>query len=337
MPAQGRRRHPTWSAFGELGRIPSEYEVVTHGLNYTLRTGRTAALEANPSSAANLWFLAYRDRSPLQVPDWDGFRDPDRLTYRAYVTVQDEQETVVRGLLDEYSEVGHDRGLPPGWLAVLGLLFTPARRPAHAVQLCHSYLGQMAPSSYISNCAAFAAADMLRRLSVLAYRTRELQRAHPAAGFGTADRARWEMDPVWQPARRALEEALVAYDWGESFVAVNLVLRPTLDDILLRQLGETARANGDDLTWLLLANIDLDAARCRRWTTALGRYAVAERPGNADLIRGWVDRWTPRADAAAEGLAEGLGALPEAAPSASDVVAAARQARHQVLVEARTA
>ncbi|MGH9042111.1 MAG: toluene hydroxylase [Acidimicrobiia bacterium] len=306
MTGPARRRRRTWSAFGELGRMPSEYEIVTHDTNYTLRTGRTAALELNPSAPANLWFLTYRDRSPLRVPDWNGFRDPDALTYRTYVTLQDEAETLARGILEEYSEAGHDAGLAPGWLEVLAHLFTAARRPAHATQLCHSYVAQMAPSSYISNCAAFAAADMLRRTSLLAYRTRELQVSHPALGFGTADRARWETYPAWQPARRALEEALVAYDWGESFVAVNLVLRPALDAVLLGQLGEAARAQGDDLTWLLLANLEVDAARCRRWSTALADYAIAERPENAEVIDRWVERWRPRADAAARGLAQVL-------------------------------
>jgi toluene monooxygenase system protein E len=306
VTGRARRRPRTWSAFGELGRIPSEYEIVTHDTNYTLRKGRTAALEQNPSAPANLWFLTYRDRSPLQVPDWNGFRDPDQVTYRTYVTLQDEQETVVRGILDEYSEAGHDAGLSTDWLETLALLFTAARRPAHAVQLCHSYVGQMAPSSYISNCAAFAAADMLRRVSLLAYRTRELQRAQPAVGFGTADRVRWETHPAWQAARRALEQALVAYDWGESFVAVNLVLRPALDDVLLGRLGDAARTSGDDLTWLLLANLEVDAARCRRWSIALADYAIAERPENAAVIERWTGRWRPRAEAAAQGLLQVL-------------------------------
>jgi len=301
-----RPQRKTWSAFGELGRVPSEYEIVTHDTNYTLRKGRSAALEMNPSSPSNLWFLTYRDRSPLQAPDWNGFRDPDQLTYRAYVTLQDEQETVVRGILDEYSEAQHDTRLPAPWLQTLALLFTAARRPAHAIQLCHSYVAHMAPSSYISNCAAFAAADMLRRVSLLAYRTRELQRAHLAVGFGTGDRERWEKHPAWQPARRALEEALVTYDWAESFVAVNLVLRPALDDVLLRRLGEAARSNGDDLTWLLLSNLELDAARCRRWSMVLADYAVAQRPENAEVIDGWVARWTPLAEAAADALSSPL-------------------------------
>src|SRR5438876_11100768 len=91
------RRLKTWSSLGQLGRIPSEYEVVTHALNYTTRPNRTSALESNPTTAANMWYLTYRDKSPLQADDWLGFRDPDELTYRAYVTMQDEQETVVEG------------------------------------------------------------------------------------------------------------------------------------------------------------------------------------------------------------------------------------------------
>src|SRR5207244_7230851 len=110
------------------------------------RRGRPARLGMHPSAPANLWFLPYRDRSPLQAPDWNGFRDPDQLTYRAYVTLQDEQETVVRGLLDEYSDAGHDARLPAAWLKTLALLFTAARRPAPAAHLCHSYVAQMAQS-----------------------------------------------------------------------------------------------------------------------------------------------------------------------------------------------
>lgn len=329
------RARRTWSAFGNVRKMPSEYEIVTHDTNYTLRKGRNAALEQNSSSPMNLWFLTYRDKSPLKIDDWQTWRDPDELTYRRYVTIQDEQESASNRLLDKYSDAGHDKQLSPAWRATLAKLFAPTRYPTHAVQLAHAYLGQMAPSGYITNCAAFAAADMLRRASMVAYRTRELQRAWPDAGFGTAERAIWETDPAWQDTRKAFELALTAYDWAECFTAVNLVLRPTLDDILLRQLGEAARANGDEQAWLLLANLDVDAQRCRRWSASLARHAVAQRAGNADVFKRWVDRWTPRADAAATGLAGLLEKLPEAGRSAQQTVAAAREAREQVLATTR--
>ena len=67
-PKQRPRR--TFSAFGDVRRMPSEYEIVTQGANWTLRQNRTATFEQNPSSAANLWFLTYRDNSPLKADDW---------------------------------------------------------------------------------------------------------------------------------------------------------------------------------------------------------------------------------------------------------------------------
>ena len=36
-PPRPQRRLKTWSSLGQLGRIPSEYEIVTHDLNYTTR------------------------------------------------------------------------------------------------------------------------------------------------------------------------------------------------------------------------------------------------------------------------------------------------------------
>jgi toluene monooxygenase system protein E len=325
-----RRRLKTWSSLGQLGRIPSEYEIVTHDLNYTTRANRASALESNPTTPANMWFLAYRDKSPLQADDWRGFRDPDQITYRKYVIMQDEQETVVEGILDEYGAAGHDASLPGPWVEGLARLFTPTRFPVHALQMCTAYLGHMAPSSYISNCAVFAAGDLLRRVSLVAYRTRQLADA-AGAPIGSAERAVWERNQAWQPARAALEKLLTVYDWGECFTAMNLVLRPTLDEILLRQLAGAARANNDELTWLLLGNLAVDADRCTRWSTALARYAMRQRAGNQGALRRWVARWAPRAEAAAAGLGQLFERLPSGARPAESVVNAAGSARRRVL------
>ena len=185
------RKLRTWSRFGQIRRVPSEYEIVTHDANYTVRKDRVAALESNPTTPVNMWLLTYRDRSPLQADDWNGFRDPDEMTYRKYVTLQDEQETVVEGILDEFARVNHDATLAPAWLQVLATFLTPLRYPSHALQMMEAYLGNVAPSSYITNCAAFAAADLLRRVSLVAYRTRQLQIAHPDQGFATGERQIW--------------------------------------------------------------------------------------------------------------------------------------------------
>ena len=94
--------------------MPSEYEIVTEGQNWTLRQNRAATFEQNPSSPANLWFLTYRENSPLKADNWDAFRDPDALTYRAYVTLQSEAETKVHGVLEAHAAQHADAGLHPG-------------------------------------------------------------------------------------------------------------------------------------------------------------------------------------------------------------------------------
>ena len=334
MSQTSTRKLRTWSRFGQIRRVPSEYEIVTHDANYTVRKERVAALESNPSSPVNMWYLTYRDRSPLSAEDWNGFRDPDEITYRKYVTMQDEQETVIEGILDEFAKVNHDSGLSPQWLRVLSTVFTPMRYPAHVFQMTQAYLGQIAPSSYITNCTAFAAADQLRLVSLVAYRTRQLQIAHPDVGFATGERQIWETHPDWQSTRRALETALVAYDWGECLTAVNLVLYPTLSEILLRQLGIVADMNHDQLAWLLLSNLSIDAERHSRWSAALARYTISKRPENASVLRRWVQRWTPKADEAAAGLAHLLAELPEVSRDAEITMTAAKAARERVLSDA---
>jgi toluene monooxygenase system protein E len=326
-PARRARQRRTYSAFGDVRKMPSEYEVVTHQQNWTMRRGRLAPFEQNPSSAPNLWFLAYRDNSPLRADDWDGFRDPDALTYKAYVNLQAESETKVAGALEAHAPAA--AALAETQVALLGRLFTPARYLYHGFQQAQAYLGYIAPSSYITNAAAYATADFLRRVTTIAYRTRELQIAWPSSGIGTAERSVWETDAAWQPARKAIEYALIAYDWGEAFTALNLVLAPTLDNVLLTQFGAASKAAGDELSWLLATFLTADFARRGRWSRALAEYAVTRRPENRKVLAKWAARWAPLADDAAAGLGEVLG--PSAGLAASEVAGHARAAREEFL------
>jgi toluene monooxygenase system protein E len=326
-PARKRR---TFSAFGDVRRMPSEYEIVTHQQNWTLRQGRAATFEQNPSSAANLWFLTYRENSPLKAENWGAFRDPDAVTYKAYVTMQSDAETQLAGVLEAHA--GADPQTPdPAVLALLGQLFTPARYLYHGFQQVEAYIGYMAPSSYITNAAAYSMADFLRRVTTIAYRTRELQIASPDSGIGSSERSRWESREEWQAARKAVEYALVSYDWAEAFTALNLVLAPTLDDVLLTQLGQLARAAGDELTWLVTGLLAQDSQRRDRWSRALVDLAVAQRPENHAVLGKWVARWSALADAAALGLGGILETAPGGGVTAAEVAAHARAAREEFL------
>jgi toluene monooxygenase system protein E len=330
-PARRPRPRRTFSAFGDVRRMPSEYEIVTHAQNWTLRSNRAATFEQNPSSAPNLWFLTYRENSPLAAEDWDAFRDPDALTYRAYVNLQADAEAKVRGVLETHAGASADAALTAGSVELLGHLLTPSRYLCHGFQQVQAYIGYMAPSSYITNAAGFATADFLRRVTTIAYRTRELQIAWPDAGIGSAERRVWEEHDGWQATRKAVEYALVSYDWAEAFTALDLVLAPTLDDVLLTQLGQAAKDGSDEETWLLTSFLAEDSRRRGRWSRALADLAVNQRPGNREVLAKWISRWSARADDAALGLGQILEAAPGYRGTAADVAAHARAAREEFL------
>ncbi len=313
----------TWSHLAARRRKPSEYEIVSTNLHYTT-DNPDAPFELDPNLPMARWFKQYRNASPLQHKDWNAFRDPDEIVYRTYNLQQDGQETYIFGLLDQFSARGHDAMLERTWAGSLARLYTPARYLFHALQMGSAYLTQIAPASTISNCAAYQTADSLRWLTHTAYRTAELAKTFPDIGLGQDERGYWEQDKAWQGFRELAEKALVAWDWGECFTALNLVTRPAVEETVLRGLGQAARHNGDTLLGLLTDAQLLDAQRHRRWAGALVRLAL-EQEGNRAVLAGWIEKWVPLADAAIDAYCANL---PEA-PAAADQAKAALRAFHQ--------
>ena len=309
----------TWSHLAGRRRKPSEYEIVSVGLHYSDRD-EDAPFELDPNVFMARWYKEHRNSATLKHSDWNAFRDPDELVYLTYNMLQDGQETYVFGLFDQFNEREHDKALDPTWAASLAHLYTPSRYLFHTLQMASAYLMQMAPASTITNCAAFQAADAFRWLSHSAYRAKELSLTFADHGFGMDERRHWEADAPWQGFRELTEKVLIAWDWDESFVALNLVAKPAVEEAVLRKLGEAGRHNGDTLLGMLTDAQLLDAQRHRRWATALVKMAL-EVPGNADVIKRNIAKWMPLADNAIEMFCTALSEVPG---SASDAKAAVR-------------
>jgi toluene monooxygenase system protein E len=297
----------TWSHLARDKRRPTEYEVVSVGLHYHTRHP-ACPWELDPQLFMNRWYREHREGGALYHPDWDRFRDPDSIIYRGYIKLQADQETHIEQLVDQYSEREHDAGLTELWRSALARWYTPGRYPRHALQMAAAYGGQMAPASTITNCFFFQAADEARLTQRIAYRTAELRQHCPAQGFGAGERLAWESSHVWQGFRELIEKMLVAWDWGETFVALNLVVKPALDEAGLSELARAAQRNGDELLRLLCEGHQKDVARSRRWTAALVDLVV-EEPRNREVIRRWIAKWEPLADKALRAYLYGLPGL----------------------------
>jgi toluene monooxygenase system protein E len=166
----------------------------------------------------------------------------------------------------------------------------------------------MAPSGRIAIVLAFQAADEVRRIQRIAYRMAQLRRVQ--SGFGGESKAAWERELAWQPLRRVVERALVAYDWGEAFVALNVCLKPVVDQLFTAYLPEMMAMQNDHILGPICGSLMQDCAWQREWTRALCKLAIEQRAENREVLRGWTDLWSHPARRAVESLAPLFGGGP---------------------------
>ena len=331
MANRTARPRKTWSLLGDVRRKPSTYEVTAALFQYHFRR-EPAPFELDPGMPMNRWYLTYREGSPFQVDDWEGFRDPYKLTYKDYVALQHDHETYLDLLIDTHEAAGSVTRLDPGWVATLRAAFVPLRFPLHVLQMTGLYVGQLAPSAFIANAAHFGAADEMRRIQRIAYWTKVLANAHSDELASTAlARGAWEDDPAWQPLRRACEQLLVTRDWGEAFAARNLAIKPALDALLNNQFAELAQRNSDEFLALLFTEFGVDSQRSQDWSAALVRYALEHKPELREVLAGWLGTWQPRAVEAAEPLAAAFATAP--VPIAANQVTGAVREQHRAFLQ----
>lgn len=290
-------------------RMPSEYELVSSNLHYYTARGFEVHVPLQD------WYRQYQQGSPLTCSNWEQFADPRQTTYAQYTGQQAAKEAFVDRLLEWIEASGYDQGLCAAWLRILARAFAPLRYPCHALQMAAAYIAQMGPSGRITLAGMFQAADELRRVQRLAYRLRQLQHSHP--GLGADSKAVWQHDPLWQPLREAVERLLVAYDWGEAFAALNLVLKPMLDGLFMVHFGRLARQEGDYVMQQIFFSLHEDCQWHQQWSQALVRMALQDTPANQQVLQQWINRWYPAATQAVRAFAplfDEMPTQPEALP-----------------------
>lgn len=280
--------------------MPSEYEIVTSKLLcYTGEgfTGRRFELDVPLLD----WYKRFQQDSALTSSSWEKFRDPRETTYTKYNEIQRDKEIFVDGILEEIEVSGYDARLSPRWLHALSRVLAPLRYPGHGLQMAASYVGQMAPSGRIVITAALQSADEMRRVQRIAYRVRQLQQLYP--GFGSDSKERWQTDQLWQPLRMAIEKLLICYDWAESFIALNLVLKPLLDQLFMIHMSELALREGDYLLGQIFYSLNEDCQWHREWSRALIQMAIEDNSHNCSTIQAWIEKWRPVAGRALQAFA----------------------------------
>jgi toluene monooxygenase system protein E len=261
----------TYSRLAVARRLPTEYELVSSDLHYNYPDG----FELTDTPVIE-WYRRHREGSKLNSTGWETFADPRRTTYRSYTELQDRKEDLVDGLLRQVDDEAYDEALSEGWVDFLDRWYAPLRFPSHGLQMLAAYVAQMAPSSRVTNCAAFQAADEMRRVQRIAYRTAQLA------------------------------------DHGPAVVVTNVVIKPYFDRLVNLELaGGLATLNHDPVLRHVHFSLDEDARWHREWSRLLLGVAITDKPENADVLWNWINAWRPLAAEAAGGLTEIMSTAPE--------------------------
>jgi toluene monooxygenase system protein E len=287
----------TYSHLAAARRRPTTYELVTTELHHHVERG--LAVDA-PGAA---WFERHQRGSRWRQANWGRFADPRETTYTKYTRLQHAKEVFCEGLLASIDDSGYDAALAPEARALLAAALPPLRFALHGFQMIAAYFGHLAPEGRVTIAAALQGADEVRRIQRIAYRMAQLRRVEP--GFGADSRAVFERDEAWRPLREVVEALLVTWDWAEAFVALNLCVKPVVDELFMIELPAIARARGDFMLGQIAASLDEDCQWQRQWSAALARVALA-RDDNRGAAIEWVAAWRPRAERAARALAPAL-------------------------------
>lgn len=296
--------------FKPKGRHPSEYE------DLTMHT------QPDPGAFASQgWLTRFADgRTPwtpastaLKSTDWWQFQDPTKQWQRTYVSTQAEQE---RGL-DRTVEAARAEGLfadfDETWAkTLLGKYYAAYACLEYGLFRCFSYAQREALSATVGNVCIFNAADKIRHAHDITLYGMDLAEIIP--GFSDADaKTVWLEDPIYQAARKNVEGLMASRDWGEIIIGVNLVLEPLLGNLARVQLfSRFAPRNGDAVTPAILATVETDWQRNRKWTKEFVTVLLGDPEhgaGNKKIIEGWIATWSAYTRDAMQGLAP-LFALP---------------------------
>ncbi|WP_214108646.1 aromatic/alkene monooxygenase hydroxylase subunit beta [Acrocarpospora catenulata] len=153
-----------------------------------------------------------------------------------------------------------------------------------------------APTNMINTMLAVNGTHKLRFAQDLALYNLELSENLPDFD-GTAHRAVWHTDPIWQGVRENVERLTAIEDWAEAVFATNFVFEPLVGELFRSHLVmQISARNGDYSTPTVMGTGEHDYDRDLRAARALFTVLLREEKygaANAEVVDGWLARWVP--------------------------------------------
>jgi methane monooxygenase component A beta chain/propane monooxygenase small subunit len=275
------------------GRRLTEYEAVTC---YTQPSVHGGGLQACGD------YLLRPDGRPvfdpastqLRCDDWFAYRDPNQMWQRPYYVTQSEAEKSIERATEVAVATGSIRTVDAHWLqqGLVGAYF-PFAHYEYGLFRALNMTAREALSDTLNNVFIFNAADKLRHAQAISILGLDLETA--LEGFdGTLGKALWLEDPAWQPLRRLTEQAMAIKDWGETVIAINLVIEPLIGEPLRRLVFALSAARHRDLIVPAIAGTATadwhrNAAASRELVSFLADCPQGE--DNRKTVAEWLHTW----------------------------------------------
>jgi phenol/toluene 2-monooxygenase (NADH) P1/A1 len=240
--------------------------------------------------------------SSLRLADPYRFTDPRQFYYTPYVTSRAALHDDFSKTLAYLEERDLLLRLPAGWRRLLAEVVVPLRHYESGAQLISVAGARFAYGTSLEQCCTFAAFDRIGNAQMLS-------RVGIAADGGTADmlaaaKREWLDGPHLQPLRRLTEQIMIAEDWAEGVLAVD-ILDSLIYPLLYRGLDERALLGGAGAYSLLARHFSTWFADQRKWLDALVA-AWRDDPEYGAANRAELDRisaaWRGPAEAAVADL-----------------------------------
>jgi methane monooxygenase component A beta chain/propane monooxygenase small subunit len=311
-------RQFTW--FTPAKRKPTEYESYTVGQYSSPDQWMDVGWPLRFDDGAEPWS---HDYSKVKTTRWADYRDPFGVWQRPFVsqTNQDQQSlarlvpVLVHNSAAATSSTWTDNVLAKTYAAWPFVEYGLFLSLAYAIRQAMSDTAQFA--------TVFQAVDRLRLLQDIVL---HLDHLTEETGFSDAGaRDAWMSDPTLVPIRELVEHIYASEDWVEIVVVTTLVFEPIVGRLAKAELfTKRATLAGDATTPLVIAGALRDNERHVETVQALVQHLIADPEtgaANAEIIRGWIAEWTPRAEAAAKALLPVLESAGEDAQTAADALA----------------
>jgi propane monooxygenase small subunit len=304
----GAQEFPSWQSrsynyFTPRKRRATVYEDVT--------------VDVQPDPARHLtqgWVYAFangdagypQEWTALKSSNWHEFLDPNEEWEQ---TIYRNNANVVRQISQniEHGRLAHVyAGLSPSWVRILERHVFAWAHAEHGIGL-HVYTPAQrdAPTNMINNAMAVGAVHKLRfAQDLILY---NLTLSEEVEGFdGSAHKAAWQQDPIWQPTREFVEGLTGIRDWAEQFFVTTVVFEPLVGELFRSGfVMQAAAPQGDFVTPTIMGAGESDAAREQRSARALFQMLASDPEhgtANRGIMESWLSTYAPQAIEAARNL-----------------------------------